>query len=67
MRLCSESRAAKEYLNLAGDFLGTGPLDFFRSQPRCLKEMQLCDAVQRVRDLLEGSWCLLSGSEGWSV
>ena len=52
MRLCSESRAAKEYLEMAGDVLGTGPLDFFRSQPRDLKEVQLCDAVQRVRDLL---------------
>ena len=52
MRLCSESRAAKVSLDLAGDFLGTGPLDFCRSQLRDLREMQLYDAVQRVRDLL---------------
>ncbi|CAE7767215.1 unnamed protein product [Symbiodinium sp. KB8] len=52
MRLCSESRAAKQYLKLAEDVLGTGSLDFFRSQPRDLREMQLYDAVQRVRDLL---------------
>ena len=32
MRLCSESRAAKLSLNLVGDFLGTGPLAFCRSQ-----------------------------------
>ena len=52
MRLCSESSTATSFLNMAGDALGAGSLDFFRMQPRGPKEQRLFDAVQRVRELL---------------